>query len=210
MGHNSMGCRLVPVTMNYLVSVASQVLKAILTPFCKENLLRPTVWSTWKRAFFRNKANLTGGELTQPHTCMQGSQLSGRRQVRKAMAGIRVPARRVGDIIPAFSVSRSGPVKTWWALSAYGWGTAVFSPWLSASGQLLYSKQFWVKVQEEVRVATLTFCAFVSLMFISPVIGGEVGRRRKCLQTNGWSNSKRKLALIPESHLTWGFVNLGK
>lgn len=55
MGHNSMGCLLVPVTMTYLVSVASQVLKAILTPFCKENLLRPTVRSTWKRAVFQKQ-----------------------------------------------------------------------------------------------------------------------------------------------------------
>lgn len=47
----------------------------------------------------------------KPHTCMQGSQLSGLRQERKAMAGINIPARRVGDIILAFSVPRSVSVK---------------------------------------------------------------------------------------------------
>ena len=80
-----------------------------------------------------------------------------------------------------------------------------------APGHWLYSKQCWVKGGEEVRVATLAFCTFVSLIFISSVTGGEVRRRRrKCLQTRGWSNSKRKLAFIPGGHLTSGLVSLGK
>lgn len=59
-------------------------------------------------------------------------------------------------------------------------------------------------------MATLAFWAFVSLIFMSPVTGEEVRRRTKRLQISGPSNSKRKLASIPGSHLTSGLVNLGK
>lgn len=81
----------------------------------------------------------------EPHTCTQGSQLSGLRKERKAMAGISIPARRVGDIILAFSVSRRGSVKHDTLYPPAGVAAGALPPSLSplpgAPGQLLYSEQ---------------------------------------------------------------------
>lgn len=111
---------------------------------------------------------------------------------------------------------QKGLCETWHAVSAcWGgrWGTAAFS--LAPAGcprtVTVFRTALLRSGQEEVRVATLAFWAFVSLIFMSPVTGEEVRRRRtKRLQISGPSNSKRKLASIPGSHLTSGLVNLGK
>lgn len=148
---------------------------------------------------------------SEPHTCTQGSQLSVLRQERKAMAGISIPARRVGDIILAFSLPRSGSVKHDTLYPPAGVVTGALPPSLGPAGcprmiKIFRAVLLLVQGQEEVRVATLAFWAFVSLIFMSPVTGEEVTRRRtKRLQISGPSKSKRKLALIPGSHLTSRF-----
>lgn len=133
------------------------------------------------------------------------------------MAGISIPARRVGDIILAFSASRRGSVKHDTLYPPAGVAAGALPPSLSLAPAgcprtiTVFRTTLLRSGQEEVRVATLAFWAFVSLIFMSPVTGEEVRRRStKRLQISGPSNSKRKLAFIPGSHLTSGLVNLGK
>lgn len=129
----------------------------------------------------------------QPHTSTQGSQLSGLTQERKAMAGIRVPARHKADVILASSsLLLWATVAPWTRGSLSPFHRAVSEalvsslPQAGAPQQLVHSKQFWAKGWEEVKVATLAFWTFVCLIVISFVTGEEVRRRRrKRLQTSG-------------------------
>lgn len=129
------------------------------------------------------------------HTCTQGSQLSGLRQERKAMAGSSVPARRVSRIIPALSATRNGPATALHALTdcpAVSWALLSFLP-CACPTTITVFKAALGEEQEEVRVATVAFWTFVSLIFITPVSGGEVRKRRKT-PANQWLEQQQEEA----------------